>query len=55
MKSVESGASRRDDAFSKAFDRTQNLDDLLQKKFEEAKKKAAKDKSDKPFNPMDMD
>ena len=55
MKSVESGASRRDEAFSKAFDRTQNLDDVLQKKFEEAKKKAAKDKSDKPFNPMDMD
>ena len=55
MKSVEGGASRRDEAFSKAFDRTQNLDDLLQKKFEEAKKKAAKDKSKKPFNPMDMD
>ena len=55
MQSVRSGASRRDEAFSKAFDRTQNLDDLLQKKFEEAKKKAAKDKSKKPVNPMDMD
>jgi len=55
MKSVESGASRRDEAFSKAFDRTQNLDDLLEKKFEEAKKKAAKDKSNKPVNPMDME
>ena len=55
MKSVKSGASRRDEAFSKAFDRTQNLDDLLQKKFEEAKKKAAKDKTKKPHNPMDMD
>ena len=27
-----------DHAFSKAFDRTQRLDDLLSKKFEEAKK-----------------
>ena len=55
MKKVEGGVSRRDEAFSKAFDRTQNLDDVLQKKFEEAKKKAAKDDSKKPFNPMDMD
>lgn len=55
MQSVKSGASRRAEAFSKAFDRTQNLDDLLQKKFEEAKKKAAKDDSKKPVNPMDLD
>jgi hypothetical protein len=52
---VHSGAERREDAFSKAFDRTKNLDDLLQKKFEEAKRKAAEDKSVKPRNPLDFD
>ena len=33
MTDVKSGPARREDAFSKAFDRTKNLDDLLQKKF----------------------
>ena len=51
---VRGGEKRRDDAFHKAFDKTQRLDDLLSKKFEEAKKKAVKDKS-KPRNPFDMD
>ena len=51
---VRGGAKRRSDAFSKAFEKTKHLDDLLQKKFEEAKKKAAKDKS-KPHNPFDLD
>ena len=55
MGEVQTGASRREEAFAKAFDRTQNLDDLLNKKFEEARKKAAKDKSEKPRNPFDMD
>ena len=55
MSKVQSGASRREEAFSKAFDRTRKLDELLEKKFEEAKKKAAEDKSNKPVNPMDMD
>ncbi len=54
LKDFKGGAKRREDAFSKAFDKTQKLDDLLDKKFEEAKKKAAKDDS-KPFNPFDMD
>ena len=54
MDQVRGGAQKRDDAFHKAFDKTKNLDDVLSKKFEEAKKKAAKDKS-KPFNPFDMD
>ena len=51
---VQSGEQRRHDAFAKAFDKTQRLDDLLSKKFDEAKKKAAKDKS-KPRNPFDLD
>ena len=55
MGQVQSGAKRREDAFSTAFDRTQSLDDVLARKFEEAKKKAAKDPSKKPFNPLDAD
>ncbi|HKQ59716.1 MAG TPA: hypothetical protein VJS92_00445 [Candidatus Polarisedimenticolaceae bacterium] len=51
---VRSGAQRRQDAFAKAFDRTQHLDELLGKKFDEAKKKAEQDDS-KPFNPLDLD
>jgi hypothetical protein len=55
MTEVKTGAARREDAFSKAFDRTKNLDDLLQKKFEEARRKAASDTSAKPKNPLDLD
>ncbi len=55
MTDVKSGAARREDAFSKAFDRTKNLDDLLQKKFDEAKRKAAADPGGKPKNPLDLD
>ena len=54
MTKVKGGEARRKEAFDKAFDRTQQMDDLLQKKFEEAKKKAAKDKS-KPIKPFDLD
>lgn len=54
LDAVRSGGRRRDEAFAKAFDKTQRLDDLLSRKFEEAKKKAAKDKS-KPRNPFDLD
>jgi len=54
MTSVRSGSDRREDAFSKAFDRTKNFDDLLEKKFEEARKKA-KDDTSKPKNPLDFD
>lgn len=55
MSDVRGGAKKREEAFEKAFDRTQKLDDLLQKKFEEAQKKAAKDKSKKPIRPFDLD
>ena len=51
---VRSGGKRREDAFSKAFDRTQRLEDVLEKKFEEARKKAAEDKSP-PRNPFEAD
>jgi hypothetical protein len=55
MTDVKSGAARREDAFSKAFDRTKNLDDLLQKKFDEARRKAASEPDTKPKNPLDLD
>ena len=55
MTDVKSGAARREDAFSKAFDRTKNLDDLLQKKFDEACRKAAADPDTKAKNPLDLD
>jgi hypothetical protein len=51
---MRGGAKQREEAFSKAFDKTQKLDDLLNKKFEEARKKAKKDKS-KPRTPFDFD
>ncbi len=54
MQDVRSGSVRREEAFSKAFEKTRRLDDLLEKKFEEAKRKAADDKT--PFrNPLDND
>ena len=52
MSTVNDGARRREQAFAKAFDRTQNLDDLLQKKFDEARKKAGREPS-RPHNPFD--
>jgi uncharacterized Zn finger protein (UPF0148 family) len=48
MTDVKSGAQKREEAFSKAADRTRNLQDLLDKKFEEARKKAADDKAPPP-------
>ncbi len=55
MNQVRSGESRREEAFSKAFERTQKLDTLLEKKFEEARKKAKDDPDEKRHNPMDWD
>ena len=54
MTKVRGGAQEREDLFAKAFDRTQRQDDILNKKFEEAKKKA-KETPGKPRNPFDMD
>ena len=55
MTRVNSGASRRNEAFEKAFDRTQKLDDLLEKKFEEARKKTKDEPVERPHNPLDLD
>jgi hypothetical protein len=55
MSEVRHGAGKREEAFAKAFKKTQNLDDLLQKKFDEARKKAEKDPDKKHRNPLDFD
>ena len=52
---VRSGSKRREDAFSSAFDRTRRLDDVLEKKFEEARKRTEEDPADRPVNPLDLD
>ncbi len=52
---VQTGEQRRQDVFRKAFDRTQNLDELLSKKFDEAKRKAAETPGTKPRSPFDTD
>ncbi len=55
LQNVRSGADRRQDAFDRAFTQQKNMDDLLEKKFAEAKEKAKKSKDEKPINPMDYD
>jgi hypothetical protein len=55
MSQVKSGESRREEAFSKAFDRTRKMDTLLEKKFEEARKKAKNEGDEKRHNPLDWD
>jgi hypothetical protein len=52
---VRGGEARRQDLFDRAFDRTRRLDDILDKKFEEARKKAAQDPHKKPTNPFDLE
>lgn len=54
MSEVQGGTKRREEAFSKAADKQRRLQDLLDKKFEEARKKAADDKTP-PKNIFDLD
>lgn len=54
MADVQGGGQRREDAFAKAFQKTKKLDDLLEQKFEEARKKAADDPTPRK-NPLDWD
>ena len=55
MGDVKSGRERREDAFSKAFDRTRRLEEILDKKFQEARKKADEDPTTPPRSPFDGD
>ncbi len=54
MSEVQAGSKRREEAFAKAFEKTKRLEDLLEKKFAQAKKKAAEDKGP-PRTPFDLD
>jgi hypothetical protein len=54
MTEVKTGAQKREEAFSKAADRTRNQQDLLDKKFEEARKKA-KDEKGRPPSIFDLE
>ena len=54
LSQVRSGSDRRAEAFDKAFDQTQRQESILEKKFEEARKKA-KDDPEKPRSPFDFD
>ena len=54
MSEVRTGTQRREEAFSKAADKQRRLQDVLDKKFEEARKKAKDDKTP-PKNIFDLD
>ncbi|MDH3626118.1 MAG: hypothetical protein OES25_00505 [Acidobacteriota bacterium] len=55
VQNVRAGAGRRQEAFDRAFQQQKNRDDLLDKKFAEAKEKAKKDKDERRINPLDFD
>ena len=55
LSDVRSGSEKRENAFSKAFDRTRHLEDVLDKKFEEARKKSKDHDDSRPYNPLDYD
>ena len=52
---VHSQRSVLDEKFARSMQQTKNAKDILDKKFEEAKKRAAADPNRKPPNPFDWD
>jgi hypothetical protein len=52
---VQSQRSVLDEKFARSMQQTKNARDILDKKFEEAKKRAAADPTGKPPNPFDWD
>lgn len=55
VKGVHSRRSLLDEKFARSVQQTKHQSDILQKKFEEAKKRAADDPDGKPPNPFDWD
>lgn len=55
LRQVRSGADRREEAFERAVLEQKHKNDLLEKKFAEAREKAKEDKSERPINPLDYD
>lgn len=53
MKGVQSQRSRLDEKFARSVAQTRNQRELLEKKFEEARKRAAADPTGRPPNPFD--
>ncbi len=52
---IRSAQGKREEQFSKAFATEKERRASLEKKFEVAQEKAAKDPKKKPFNPLDAD
>lgn len=55
VKGVHSRRSLLDEKFARSVQQTRHQSDILQKKFDEAKKRAADDPNGKPPNPFDWD
>ncbi len=52
---VHSARSQLDDKFTRSMKQNANRKDILERKFEEAKRRAEKDPGGKPPNPFDWD
>lgn len=53
VKGVQSQKSRLDEKFARSVQQTRNQKEILEKKFEEARRRAAEDPSGRPPNPFD--
>jgi uncharacterized Zn finger protein (UPF0148 family) len=52
---VHSNKNTLDEKFARSMQQNKKQSEILQKKFEEAKKRAEADPNAKPFNPFDLD
>lgn len=50
---VASQKSRLDEKFARSVEATKHSKDILERKFEEARKRAAENPNERPFNPFD--
>jgi hypothetical protein len=53
VKGVQSQKSRLDEKFARSVQQNRNQKEILEKKFEEARRRAAEDPSGRPPNPFD--
>ncbi len=52
---VRNSRGALEDKFARSMNQTRNSKDILDKKFEEARRRAAADPNKKPVNPFDME
>lgn len=52
---VKSAKGALEDKFARSMNQTRNQKDILDKKFEEARRRAAADPNKKPINPFDLE